>query len=89
MKTVEFIEKEYLPEQQKLLDIFKQHLQSDAPELPVIFKMPRTRKYRKAINHIPCNTIGGQGDYHIISMKHEDFARLLVKSGIEVRVYDD
>jgi hypothetical protein len=56
------------------------------PELPVIFKLPRVSKYRNFINRIPCKTIGGKGDYHIISMAVIDFVRLMVKCGIEVKI---
>lgn len=89
MKTIEIIEKEYLPEQQKLVDIFKQHAKGNAPEFPVIFKLPRVTKQRQFINRIPCKTIGGKGDYHIISMQVIDFVRLMVKYGVEVKIYDD
>lgn len=89
MKVIEIIEKEYLPEQQKLIDIFKQHAQGGMPELPVIFKLPRVAKYRNHINRIPCKTIGGKSGYHIISMLVIDFVRLMVKCGIEVKVYEE
>lgn len=88
MKTVEIIQKDYLPEQQKLVDILIQHGQSVMPELPVVFKAPRRNKPRKFINRIPCKTIGGRGDYHLVSMEVVDFVRLMVKSGIEVKIYD-
>ena len=73
MKVVKIIEKEYLPEQQNLIDIFKQHAQGCMPELPVIFKLPRVAKYRNHFNRIPCKTIGGMTGYHLISMQVEDF----------------
>lgn len=88
VKTIEIVEKDYLPEQQKLIDILKLHGQGCMPELPVVFKAPRTNKPRKFINRIPCKTIGGKGDYHMISMEVIDFVRLMVKSGIEVKIYD-
>lgn len=88
MKTIQIVPKEYLPEQQKLIDILKLHGQSCMPELPVVFKAPRVRTPRKRINHIPCKTIGGKGEYHLIAMEVVDFVRLMVKSGIEVRIYD-
>lgn len=86
MDTVEIVKKEYLPEQQKLIDIFDQHLKSVMPDFPVVFKMPRVKSERRFINRIPCKTIGGRGDEHIISMQVIDFIRLMVKSGIEVNV---
>ncbi len=89
MKTVEIIQKDYLPEQQSLIDILSRHGQSVMPELPVVFKAPRRNKPRKQINHIPCKTIGVQGDYHLVSMEVVDFVRLMVKSGIEVKIYDE
>lgn len=88
MKVIEIIEKGYLPEQQKLIDIFKQHAQGSMPELPVIFKLPRVVKYRQYINRIPCKTIGRKGDYNLISMQVVDFVRLMVKCGIEVKIYE-
>lgn len=88
LKVIEIIEKDYLPEQQKLIDIFKQHAQQGMPELPVIFKLPRVAKYRNHINRIPCKTIGGKSGYHIISMLVIDFVRLMVKCGIEVKIYE-
>lgn len=88
MKVIEIIEKGYLPEQQKLIDIFKQHAQGCMPELPVIFKLPRVAKYRQSINRIPCKTIGGKGDCHLISMHVVDFVRLMVRCGIEVKIYE-
>jgi len=89
MKVVKIIEKEYLPEQQNLIDIFKQHAQGCMPELPVIFKLPRVAKYRNHINRIPCKTIGGMTGYHLISMQVVDFVRLMVKCGIEVKIYEE
>ena len=88
MKTVEIIEKDYLPEQQMLIDILKLHGQGVMPEMPVVFKAPRRNKPRKQINHVPCKTIGGKGEYHLVSMEVVDFVRLMVKSGIEVKIYD-
>ncbi len=88
MKVIEIIEKGYLPEQQKLIDIFKQHAQGGMPELPIVFKLPRGSKYRQYINSIPCKRIGGKDEYHLISMQVVDFVRLMVKSGIEVKIYE-
>lgn len=90
MITIEIIKKEYLPEQQKLVDIFEQHIKGVMPECPVIFKMPYIpNKIKTHINRIPCKTIGKQNDYRLISMQVEDFIRLMVKSGIEVSIYDE
>jgi len=89
LKVIEIIEKGYLPEQQKLIDIFKQHAQGFMPELPIVFKLPRVAKHRQNINRIPCKTIGDKGEYHLISMQVVDFVRLMVKCGIEVKVYDE
>lgn len=90
MKTVEIIQKDYLPEQQKLIDIFLQHLKAtrNMPELPIIFKLPNVpSKIKTHINRIPCKTIGKQNDHMIVTMKIIDFVKLMVKSGIEVKVY--
>ncbi|PKM73262.1 MAG: hypothetical protein CVU92_06825 [Firmicutes bacterium HGW-Firmicutes-17] len=89
MKTIEIVEKEYLPEQEKLLNIFKQHSKGGMPELPVVFKLPHVAKQRRFINHIPCKTIGCKRDYHIIAMEVIDFVKLLVKCGVEVKIYDN
>ncbi|MFT4107719.1 MAG: hypothetical protein QM657_18350 [Lacrimispora sp.] len=89
MKVIEIIEKGYLLEQQKLVDIFKQHAQGCMPELPVVFKLPRGPRYRQYINRIPCKTIGGKGEYHLISMQVVDFVRLMVSCGIEVKIYEE
>lgn len=89
MKTIEIVEKEYPSEQQKLIDIFKLHGQGCAPQFPITLKAPRTTKPRTFINRIPCKTIGGQGDYHLVSMEVIDFVRLMAKCGIEVKIYDD
>lgn len=88
MKAVEILQKEYLPEQEKLIDILRQHVHGCMPEFPVVFKAPRTKKPRKFIDRIPCKTIGGKGEYHLISMEVVDFIRLMVKSGIKVKIYD-
>ena len=88
MKTVEIVQKEYLPEQQSLIDILNQHLLGEGDGLPIVFKAPRLNKQRTHINRIPCKTIGGKGDCHLISMKVIDFVRLMVKSGIEVKIYE-
>lgn len=90
MKTIEIIEKEYLPEQQKLVDIFKQHAKSVMPELPIVFKKVRTsNKTPTHINRIPCKTIGGIKGFWHVSMTVIDFLRLMVKSGIEVQIYEN
>lgn len=82
--------KDYLPEQQKLIDILNLHAQEGAiSELPIVFKAPRNKKQRTHINRIPCKTIGGKGDYHLISMEVVDFIRLMIKSGIEVQIHED
>lgn len=89
MKTIEIIEKEYLPEQQKLVNIFKQHVKGVMPELPIIFKKARTsNKAPTHINRIPCKTIGGARGFWNVSMTVIDFVRLMVKSGIEVQIYE-
>lgn len=88
MKVVEILQKDYQPEQENLIDILRQHIHGCMPELPVVFKAPRTNKPRKCFNRIPCKIIGGKGDHHLVSMEVVDFVRLMVKSGIEVRIYD-
>lgn len=90
MKTVKIIEKKYLPAQQNLIDIFRNHLSSGMPELPVIFKPPDIpNKVKTHINRIPCKTIGKQNGYMIISMEVIDYILLLAKSGIEIKIYDE
>ncbi|ADY54696.1 hypothetical protein Sgly_0330 [Syntrophobotulus glycolicus DSM 8271] len=89
MKTIEIVEKEYLPEQQKLLDIFRQHGQSAMPELPVVFKIPDIpNKVKTHINRVPCKTLSKRQGYMIIAMEVVDFVRLMVKSGIEMKISD-
>lgn len=90
MAAIEIIQKDgYLLEQKKLIDIFQQHVEGDMQEFPVIFKMPNIpNKSRNHINRIPCKTIGKQGDYMLVRMEVVDFVRLMVKSGIEVKIYD-
>ncbi len=85
----EIIEKEYHPVQQMLIDILRSHIKNGGEELPVVFTRPNIpNKALRHINRIPCKTIGKKGDRMIISMEIIDFVRLMVKSGIEIQIYD-
>jgi hypothetical protein len=91
LKTIEIIKKEnYLPEQQNLIKIFELHSKGCMPELPIVFKIPDIHNKTKThINRIPCKTIGKQNGHMIISMEVIDYVRLMAKSGIEVKIYDN
>jgi hypothetical protein len=89
VKTVEIIEKDYLPEQTMLINIFRQRISGGNAEFPVIFKIPNEpNKIKTHIDRIPCKTVGKQDGYMIIAMEVVDFISLMVKNGIEVRIYD-
>jgi hypothetical protein len=89
MKVVEIIEKDYTPAKQVMVNIFKQHAKNSAPEMPVIFMIPDIpNKIKTHIERIPCKTVGKQNGKMIITMKPNDYVRLMVKYGIEVKIYD-
>lgn len=83
---VKIVEKDYTTEQIDLIKLYKKHMRSMMPEMPIIFKVPDVPgNMKKCISKLPCKTIGKSRGYMHLSMKPDDFLKLLIKSGIEVQ----